>query len=113
MSDPFTPLLVAFQQSTQDTGSEDVIYRTQELSSLTYQLGTVLHVGRWLCSLVYNRPLGKSCAEGTGQWCGHPFSLQPYFDVWSQESLPLLDGLAGPPQDVNDLGMAAWASLEE
>lgn len=49
--------------------------------------------------------------QGSGG--GHPFSLQQYFDVWSQESLPLLDGLAGPPQEVNDLGVAAWASLEE
>lgn len=48
-----------------------------------------------------------------GSDSGYPFSLQQYFDVWSQESLPLLDGLAGPPQTVNDLGVAAWASLEE
>ena len=33
-----------------------------------------------------------------------------YFGVWSQESLPLLGGLAGLSQTVNDLGLAERVS---
>lgn len=50
-----------------------------------------------------------------GTWAGvvwHPSSLQQYFDGWSQKSLSPLGDLAGPPQTVNDLGLAVWASQD-
>lgn len=65
-------------------------------------------MGRWLCSWVATEPLGRAM-QGDRAAVGHPSSLQQYFDVSCQECLPLLGGLTGPPQAMNDLGLAAWA----
>lgn len=58
-----------------------------------------------LFSGLLQTPRGGPC-RGNRAAVGHPSSLQQYFDVGSQESRSLPDGLAGPPQAGNDLGWA-------